>query len=208
MINKLTNAFREITKLPFIKKQKGNTFDANVREILREEAGLDELDTPDNKLRTQQYAAWDTNKEYGLVSQPFGSQMPPDILIFLKGMGRLSIEIKRSNTGLVMWNSGHPARETIYVYNGPSKPRGTDTTYLLGSELITASDDTMFSDVKQFCSENTKRFTSPNFKLNFLRPMFEEIGKAKWLEHPERMKREAAVILYIQNKFVDRKQNR
>ena len=61
-----------------------------------------------------------------------------------------------------MWNSGHPIPSSIYVYNGKHKAKGTDTTFVLGSELISLEEAEKLEEFKQTLSNLKKSYKQDN----------------------------------------------
>jgi hypothetical protein len=203
-VNKrLVAAFQSILKLPYVPTQSGDHFDTAISEILRKTAKLEALDKPSAKKRKEIFADWKENKAWGYLSQPNGEHSSPDFFLFLRGLGVLEIEVKRSNTGEVMWNSGHPVPGTIYIYNGKTKSGGS-TTFVLGDDLITTEEADGLEEVKSRLYDLRKSYiqTCPNnrWSLSHLRPMFTETKEKRWLDHSLRAEREARVFAYLENR--------
>lgn len=63
-----------------------------------------------------------------IVDKPNGSQKWPDLLVVYNGIG-LPIEVKSSKTDGIVWNSGIPRADSLYIYNCYGK---SQTTCFLG----------------------------------------------------------------------------
>ncbi len=68
-----------------------------------------------------------------IIDKPNGSQKWPDLLVVFKGIG-LPIEIKSAKTDIILWNSGIPRSDSLYIYNCYGKSK---TTCFLGQHAIT-----------------------------------------------------------------------
>lgn len=73
----------------------------------------------------------DKNQVY-IVNKPNNSQKWPDILIIYNNIG-LPIEIKSAKNNNIVWNSGYPRKNSIYIF-GSSKHQ--KSTYFLGQDVI------------------------------------------------------------------------
>lgn len=133
-----------------------------------------------------------------IVLQPNGSQSSPDILIIHNKIG-IPIEIKSAKQGKIMWNSGYPRKNYIYIFNSYKLYR--ETTMFLGQDLISDVERNIL--IRQDI-ENKK--LSKEFNINM-----EEL-ESKWSMYPramfeykgdvfdkERTKREEGVISYIKH---------
>lgn len=74
------------------------------------------------------------NKQLDLliVDKPNGSQKWPDLLVIFQGIG-LPIEIKSAKQDVILWNSGLPRPDSLYIYNCYGKSK---TTCFLGQHAI------------------------------------------------------------------------
>ena len=196
----------------------GNTFDEVIYKILYEH--LNKLKTPKFKKITEAVWTSDYKKykeqsltgcfEFGglsnsvqddclIVDKPNGSQQWPDILIIFNKIG-LPIEVKSTAKGdKIVWNSGLPISNKIYIYGSYTK----GVTTFLGNHVIS---DNEYKTLKEM-DELSKTARVPGNKalksLNSLwdyypRPMFNSSEKY-FKDKDTQKKRENDVIKLIES---------
>lgn len=102
-----------------------------------------------------------------IVDKPNGSQKWPDLLVVFKGIG-LPIEIKSAKQDIILWNSGIPRADSLYIYNCYGKSK---TTCFLGQHAIT-DDELKFLLMKsKIAQEINERHTSQKWSY-YVRDMF------------------------------------
>lgn len=132
---------------------RGNDFDATVRNYLLEEVGLTEVNliTPAKWKENifTEYRKLSLSKKFDftklaqinyngvelnlmVIDKPNGSQNWPDLLIVYNQVG-LPLEVKSSDKDKIVWNSGYPRLESLYIFNCYGKTR---TTFFLGEHAI------------------------------------------------------------------------
>lgn len=137
-----------------------------------------------------------------LIRQPNDTQQWPDILIIYRKRG-INIEVKSSRQDHIVWNSGLPRKNSIYIYNGGLKQGNNaspKTTFFLGQHIINDMEQEILYKASD---ENHKISKEYNDKLMesgwslYARPMFNYVGK--FLSHENRVKREKEVKEFINN---------
>lgn len=134
-----------------------------------------------------------------LIRQPNNSQQWPDILIIYKSRG-MSIEIKSSKHDQVVWNSGLPRLNCIYIYNGSSNQPSSlsETTYFLGQHIISNMQREILYKAKdenhQISKGYNEQLINSGWSL-YARPMFNYSGK--FLGSETRNQRETDVLDFI-----------
>ncbi len=133
---------------------KGDTFDETVRDKLKQHLASAEYVTTEQWTEkgifyehskvtltdcfdfTHLPPIIDKNKDKQLdliiVDKPNGSQKWPDLLVIFQGIG-LPIEIKSAKQDVILWNSGLPRPDSLYIYNCYGKSK---TTCFLGQHAI------------------------------------------------------------------------
>lgn len=109
----------------------------------------------------------DNSKELNLliVDKPNGSQQWPDLMVVFNNVG-YPVEVKSTKTDIILWNSGLPRHDSLYVYNCYGKSK---TTVFLGQDAINQEE----IDVLLEFSEQTKRYnTRGNRWSYYVRDMF------------------------------------
>lgn len=154
-----------------------------------------------------------------LFYQPYGTQSSPDIAIVSLEVSKkviggktgwipkdsFTIEIKRSKIGKVMWNSGFPTQNRIYLLNTKnSLPNGMSidgTTMVMGFDLVSIFNEKSVIKLKENLKGMKNQYKGiGTFKLEHLRPMFtQELQEGKWLIHKDRRMRENNVLKFVEN---------
>lgn len=109
----------------------------------------------------------DNFKEHNLliVDKPNGSQQWPDLMVVFNNVG-YPIEVKSTKTDIILWNSGLPRHDSLYVYNCYGKSK---TTVFQGQDAITQEE----IDILLEFSARTKIFnTRGNRWSYYVRDMF------------------------------------
>lgn len=129
----------------------GNDFDKAVCDLLAKKLGIRKITHTfwsESILTTQHYKRSlnyifdfsDLKKVLGettyIVDKPNGQQKWPDMMIVHKGVG-FPIEIKSCKSDKIVWNSGLPRPDSLYIF----KLAGTrDYTFFLGQNAITEKE--------------------------------------------------------------------
>jgi len=134
-----------------------------------------------------------------LIRQPNNTQQWPDILIVYRKRG-ISIEIKSSKHDQIVWNSGLPRKNGIYIYNGLSgSENGVSTTYFLGQHVLDDKEQTALHKSRTACHEVSKAYNDllvdSKWSL-YARPMFNYTGR--FLSSTTRKNREKSVLDFVQ----------
>lgn len=200
-MNNLVKAFNEIRSMEY-KSRKGDDVEDFVAEIIGKHLGCRPMAKPSGASKEW----WDRIGKHPypyIVTQPNGSQQSPDVSVFISSTKRIDIECKRSKNGSATWNSGYPKSKNIYVYNGEDTQCSTQkTTFCLGEALLSDDEAVFLSELQPILNQlkdsyNKGALKFSRFKLQHLRPMFTETGHNKWLSHPDKHKREQAVINFV-----------
>ncbi len=136
-----------------------------------------------------------------LIRQPNNTQQWPDFLIIYGHRG-LGIEVKSSKHDRIVWNSGLPRINGIYIYNGGLAIQDdiSNTTYFLGQHVLTLKERKILNDAR---GANHKISRVYNDLLSdskwslYARPMFNYTGRFLTDEH--RTQRETAVQDFIRS---------
>lgn len=134
-----------------------------------------------------------------LIRQPNNTQMWPDILIVYKRRG-LGIEVKSSKYDQIVWNSGLPRRNGIYIYNGGlfSENETANTTYFLGQHILRPIEQKHLQEAREANHKISRVYndllSTSKWSL-YARPMFNYTGRFLADEH--RVQRETNVLDFI-----------
>ncbi len=134
-----------------------------------------------------------------LIRQPNNTQQWPDILIVYKRRG-LGIEVKSSKHDQIVWNSGLPRKNSIYIYNGEVTAHNNvpNTTYFLGQHIITLKELELLHKAGEANHKVSKIYndmlSTSKWSL-YARPMFSYSGR--FLVTDDRKRREADVIAFL-----------
>ncbi len=211
MLNKqVVKSLREICKWGYTDSEKGSMFTERVLTILQKSVGvIIKKGSPEiNEVLLS---------GLHLYENPYGSQKSPDIAIFklnkhLKIIGKrtgwlpenaIKIEVKRSQVGKAMWNSGFPTQEIIYLLNTKcldlNKKIIGGTTMVMGSDLASKEDEKKCLALKEKLRSMKKLFGKfGTFICEHLRPMFvQEKAEGYWLINSDREKREEKVFKFV-----------
>lgn len=209
----LTKAFLKVLTLPHISSQTGKSFEEAIKEVLGSIGKLGEVHVPSKGRVVRQQELIDA-KSWIYVPQPNGTQQAPDLMLYLMGHSVVPVEIKRSNNGKIMWNSGIPSIDTVYIYNGCSNShkfnddgistgeKWSGTTFILGGDIIQVDEISALRDLKVSLNKLKRQYneaSNSRWILMHIRPMFsEQNGRgARWLENPNRYYHESRVLAYI-----------
>lgn len=134
-----------------------------------------------------------------LIRQPNNTQQWPDLLVVYKKHG-LGIEVKSSKHDQIVWNSGLPRRNGIYIYNGGlTLADGTpNTTYFLGQHVLSPVEQKCLHEAREASHKISHAYNNllKNSKWSlYARPMFNYTGR--FLASEQRVQREADVIDFI-----------
>jgi len=104
--------------------------------------------------------------QFIFIEQPFGSQKQPDFIIIIDGWV-LWLELKRSNTDKISWNTGFPKTDILYVFDskklgrviffGQDHPKygGLEEKYIEMTKVIQKYAQELFQD-SEFSYYNRK----------------------------------------------------
>ncbi len=102
-----------------------------------------------------------------IVDKPNGSQKWPDLLVVFNGIG-LPIETKSAKQDKILWNSGIPRADSLYIYNCYGKSK---TTCFLGQHAIT-EDELEFLLIKSKIAEKMNEQHKSQKWSYYVRDMF------------------------------------
>ena len=88
-----------------------------------------------------------------IVDKPNGSQNWPDLLVIYNQIG-LPIEVKSTETDCIVWNSGFPRFDGVYIFNCYGK---STTTCFLGQHAINQGELTELLSSSQSASHHSKK---------------------------------------------------
>lgn len=116
----------------------------------------------------------------GYLTQPFGSQNPPDFIVLIDGFV-LWIECK-SGKSTITWNTGYPTKDTLYVFS--CKKRNTTTIFFGQLSEIQEKNENFEIQYREIISRYREElgkkfdesFITDNFDL-YLRPMLNDKTK-------------------------------
>lgn len=91
--------------------------------------------------------------ELVIVDKPNGSQNWPDLLVIYNQIG-LPIEVKSTETDSIVWNSGFPRFDGVYIFNCYGK---STTTCFLGQHAITQGELAELLTSSQSASQHNKK---------------------------------------------------
>lgn len=141
-----------------------------------------------------------------IVRQPNGKQQYPDILLLYNFRG-MSFEIKSSkDKDVILWNSGFPRDNGIYIFNGTSAFIDEDdrhTTFFVGRDLITKPERDILIEGRDRNKRIIDEIINPYLKWMgsdwnyYARPMFNNLKGI--LNSPLRDQREQNVFECIKN---------
>ena len=130
----------------------GDSFDHEVFNILHEKfPNIISLSKTDNYFLEIRKKSLKGNYNFSdflpldniyIMPQPNGSQKWPDILIIANGIG-LPVEIKSCKDDRILWNSGYPKPNSLYIFNWYTKKVAT---FFLGQHVITEEELQVLQD--------------------------------------------------------------
>ena len=184
----LVDCFKDIMKVGA--SSKGDNFDETVRDKLKyhldgakfistEQWCSKETDsifwkhyqtTLSNKFDfTHLPAIKDNGRQLDLmiVDKPNGSQKWPDLLVVFNGIG-FPIETKSAKQDKILWNSGIPRADSLYIYNCYGKSK---TTRFLGQHAIT-EDELEFLLIKSKIAQKINEKHKSDKWSYYVRDMF------------------------------------
>jgi len=76
-----------------------------------------------------------------MINKPRGSQNTPDFMILYKNRG-ICFESKSTKAQHIVWNSGIPKPNIIYIFNGnpPKNAQYTSTTFFMGKDMVSKQE--------------------------------------------------------------------
>jgi hypothetical protein len=142
-----------------------------------------------------------------LINKPRGSQNTPDFMILYKHKG-IAFESKSTKSQHIVWNSGIPKKNIIYIFNGHST-QSVATTYFMGKDIICDNEKKILLNSRKKmelavspCNVSLKKLGLWNV---YPRPMYG--CSEKILTTPSREYREQSVILFLRNFDWDNNKN-
>lgn len=102
-----------------------------------------------------------------IVDKPNGSQNWPDLLVIYNQIG-LPIEVKSTETDCIVWNSGFPRSDGVYIFNCYGK---STTTCFLGQHAIDEDELTQLLVSSQSASQHNKKCTGNRWSY-YVRDMY------------------------------------
>lgn len=102
-----------------------------------------------------------------IVDKPNGSQKWPDLLVIYQGIG-LPIEIKSAKQDVILWNSGLPRPDSLYIYNCYGKSK---TTCFLGQHAINEDELNFLVDRSAIAAKINERHGCNKWSY-YVRDMF------------------------------------
>lgn len=119
-----------------------NTFNNKTHEQGVEKIIIENGFKHKHKLTNKNYK----NDKYYYISQPNGSQKPPDFRVF-DGDEHIDIECKSKKTGYKpMWNSSIPCKDTFYIFTNQKDDK---TLIIEGKNIITLKLEKILNDYKK-----------------------------------------------------------
>jgi len=207
---KMVKSMKDISKWDYAESEEGSAFEKRVANKIGNDLGATVMRYSGNKKKKMmKLPAGITVFVY-----PYGTQESPDAAVIglkvclnLKSMKKgwlpaftIEVEIKRSKVGKIVWNSGFPKQNRIYMLNTKTKNK-RGTTFVLGSDLVSEEHERKVENIKKSLKEAKKKYGDlGTFKVGHLRPMFvQDAYEANWLEHKEKEQREKNVYTFIRN---------
>jgi hypothetical protein len=117
-----------------------------------------------------------------IIDKPNGSQKWPDLLVVFKGIG-FPIEIKSAKQDIILWNSGIPRADSLYIYNCYGKSK---TTCFLGQHAINDEELEFLLLKSKFAEEMNERQKNQKWSY-YVRDMFN--SSQTFFENDEHQKR-------------------
>lgn len=137
-------------------------------------------------------------KDGFIVRQPNGTQEYCDIL-FIYGHRGLAFEIKSNKGDKILWNSGLPRQQGVYIFNRYKGDAGT--TFFLGSHVISQEESDLASRARRAANEFMEKANSELGKAGswsvYHRPMYSDASPV--LTNPDREERENDTLMAIKD---------
>ncbi|MCW5156302.1 hypothetical protein [Burkholderia cenocepacia] len=212
----IVRAFQEILSLTK-SAIGGDAFDKTVYNILHQhlkKVGFDDVSDKIWKKHYTEYKAltgqgcFDFNgvstktgiqEDSLVVDKPNGSQKWPDILVVFNKIG-FPIEIKSSKDDLIVWNSGLPQPDRVYVFGCYDKG---EVTIFMGEDVLSVQEYQQLKDMdvqsKALCITGNSLLKQSNSKWSYYpRPMYN--SNEKYFSNPTiRKQREDKVFEFLKN---------
>lgn len=102
-----------------------------------------------------------------IVDKPNGSQNWPDLLVIYNQIG-LPIEVKSTETDCIVWNSGFPRADGLYIFNCYGK---STTTCFLGQHAINGLELSELLASSQSASQHNRKCAGRRWSY-YVRDMF------------------------------------
>lgn len=102
-----------------------------------------------------------------IVDKPNGSQNWPDLLVIYNQIG-LPIEVKSTETDCIVWNSGFPRSDGLYIFNCYGK---STTTCFLGQHAINGLELSELLASSQSASQHNRKCAGSRWSY-YVRDMF------------------------------------
>lgn len=176
----LEQVLSKVLDLPHISNAKG-AHESAVESIL-EQAGLDlatieQLGISKKAIRTASVSQ--TVKPNIFVPQPCGSQSFPDFIVSDSSGKIFYIECKSSKDDKIVWNSGFPKKEAIYIV---SSGKQNIQSVVLGEDIWDEEEERLafeaFSEMKKIQEQYYAKLKSIGSKLRpYCREMYNDSNK-------------------------------
>jgi len=207
---RLEACFRDrILALPYLPKTQGSAFDLVVRNTIERETNIPCI-TSESWTSQEDYAPFRqavrkrldrapvATKAPIVVAQPNGSQQWPDLAI-IYGHNIAYIEFKTNKNDKIVWNSGLPRRDGLYLFNSGLKAR-KQTTAFLGHHVLPDSDRALLEQAAKAAaaaaaSFNDRLKNAGSSWNHYARAMFN--CSAYYLRHPDVQCRENEAIAFL-----------
>lgn len=207
---RLRAAFENLKKIPYFSGAHGDSVDSTLFNKLAEQIKAKKIsaeawkktDAFEPLRRNCQRKIFGFNMmvpEVLIVDKPNGSQNWPDALVIYKSKG-LPIEFKSAGQDKIVWNSGLPQPDGIYIFNGITTRDDQQTTFFLGAAILSEVERRVLTSAAAENQDAAKTFNETLITLDskwslYARPMY-NCGD-KYLGHPKRYERELEVLAYI-----------
>lgn len=203
----LISTFEEILKLNK-SSLGGNIFDTTISNLFQDMKGFTFVSNQEWKKYYSQYRDLTLKNIYDftnislpenikddllIVDKPNGSQQSPDILI-IHNKKCLCLEIKSSKEDKIVWNSGLPKENFIYIFG--CYPKG-QTTFFLGQEIISNDEKENLMALDKLLKQQSSYTKEDEWEL-YVRPMYNYKGKF-FKDEKLRLKREQNVFKFLKS---------
>jgi len=180
MIEKILNKLRKVSLVESAKtrgqQNRKNDFEDEVEHFISE--NFEKLDKSEYDL-SDLVPGQKTDIKNGYISQPYGTQNPPDFIIFYNGIVYF-IECKSvKKGGKPTWNTRFPKGLTIYLFHNRNL---NETTFFLGKDVFSEELENVFDrqqrELREFLKKHEEELSNNNLNpygfYNYGRNMYEQ----------------------------------